>query len=192
MILKKLLKSPKPAFVGVLSQFLLMPLLTFIIAAALGDIITPTIGMGMILVASCPGGNVSNFISSLAKGNVALSVSLTTFSSLGGLILTPFNFAFWGNLYLKLGVNSGASRSIAKPASRRGRCPSNNSNDLRHPIGSWHFCEFKIPELYISNCQLDKEAFNCDLYCIDWNHFRFQFRIISQIHSVHIPNCFSA
>jgi BASS family bile acid:Na+ symporter len=106
---KKLLKSPKPAFVGVLSQFLLMPLLTFIIAAALGDIITPTIGMGMILVASCPGGNVSNFISSLAKGNVALSVSLTAFSSLGGLILTPFNFAFWGNLYLKLGVNSGAS-----------------------------------------------------------------------------------
>lgn len=109
---KKLLKSPKPAFVGVLSQFLLMPLLTFLIAIALGDIITPTIGMGMILVASCPGGNVSNFISSLAKGNVALSVSLTAFSSLGGLILTPFNFAFWGNLYLKYGAHSEASSLV--------------------------------------------------------------------------------
>ena len=100
----KLLKSPKPAFVGILSQFLLMPLLTFIIAVLLGGFITPTIGTGMILVASCPGGNVSNFISSLAKGNVALSVSLTAFSSLGGLILTPFNFAFWGNLYMKFGA----------------------------------------------------------------------------------------
>ena len=82
-----------------------MPLLTFCIALVLGDIITPTIGMGMILVAACPGGNISNFISSLAKGNVALSVSLTAFSSLGGLFLTPFNFAFWGNLYLKFNAS---------------------------------------------------------------------------------------
>jgi bile acid:Na+ symporter, BASS family len=103
---KKLFRSPKPALVGVLSQFLLMPLLTFLLAIGLGDFITPTIGMGMILVSACPGGNISNFISSLAKGNVALSVSLTAFSSLGGLFLTPFNFAFWGNLYLKFGANS--------------------------------------------------------------------------------------
>ena len=89
---KKLFRSPKPALVGILSQFLLMPLLTFLLASALGDFITPTIGMGMILVSACPGGNISNFISSLAKGNVALSVSLTAFSSLGGLFLTPFNF----------------------------------------------------------------------------------------------------
>lgn len=109
---KKLIKSPKPAFVGVLSQFLLMPALTFLIAVALGDIITPTIGMGMILVAACPGGNVSNFISSLSKGNVALSVSLTAFSSIGGLLLTPFNFAFWGNLYLKFGTHAKASNLV--------------------------------------------------------------------------------
>ena len=82
-------KKPKPALVGILSQFLLMPLATFLLAFSLGGIITPTIGLGMILVAACPGGNISNFISSLAKGNVALSVSLTAFSSLGGIILTP-------------------------------------------------------------------------------------------------------
>ena len=103
---KKLFRSPKPALVGILSQFLLMPLLTFLLASALGDFITPTIGMGMILVSACPGGNISNFISSLAKGNVALSVSLTAFSSLGGLFLTPFNFAFWGNLYLEFGAKT--------------------------------------------------------------------------------------
>jgi len=94
-------KKPKPALVGILSQFLIMPLATFLLAFSLGGVITPTIGLGMILVAACPGGNISNFISSLAKGNVALSVSLTAFSSLGGIILTPLNFTFWGNLYIK-------------------------------------------------------------------------------------------
>lgn len=93
-------KRPKPALVGILSQFLLMPLLTFLIVMGIQHWITPTIAMGMILVAACPGGNVSNFISSLAKGNIALSVSLTAFSSLGGILLTPLNFAFWGGLYL--------------------------------------------------------------------------------------------
>ncbi len=99
---KDLLQKPKPALVGVLSQFVLMPLLTFLIVIAIHRFISPTIGMGMILVSACPGGNVSNFISSLAKGNIALSVSLTAVSSLGGIIMTPFNFAFWGGLYLKV------------------------------------------------------------------------------------------
>jgi BASS family bile acid:Na+ symporter len=56
----------------------------------------------MILVASCPGGNVSNFFSSLARGNVALSVSLTAVSDLGAILITPFNFAFWGTLFTKV------------------------------------------------------------------------------------------
>jgi BASS family bile acid:Na+ symporter len=98
---KDLTKKPKPALVGILSQFILMPLFTFLLALSLGGIITPTIGLGMILVAACPGGNISNFISCLAKGNIALSVSLTAFSSLGGILLTPLNFTFWGNLYIK-------------------------------------------------------------------------------------------
>ena len=92
---KDLTKKPKPALVGILSQFILMPLFTFLLALSLGGVITPTIGLGMILVAACPGGNISNFISCLAKGNIALSVSLTAFSSLGGIILTPLNFTFW-------------------------------------------------------------------------------------------------
>jgi BASS family bile acid:Na+ symporter len=97
----KLWKSPKPAFVGIISQFFMMPLLTFSLALLLKDFITPTVGLGMVLVAACPGGNISNFISSLARGNIALSVSLTAFSSVASLVLTPLNFAFWGNLFLK-------------------------------------------------------------------------------------------
>jgi BASS family bile acid:Na+ symporter len=98
---KDLLNRPKPALVGILSQFFLMPLLTFLFVISIHRLISPTIGMGMILVAACPGGNVSNFISSLAKGNIALSVSLTAVSSLGGIVMTPLNFAFWGGMYMK-------------------------------------------------------------------------------------------
>jgi BASS family bile acid:Na+ symporter len=108
----ELFKKPKPALVGIISQFLLMPFLTFLLAISISDFITPTVGLGMILVAACPGGNVSNFMSSLAKGNIALSVSLTAFSSLGGIFLTPFNFAFWGNLYLSYLAMDGGSGMI--------------------------------------------------------------------------------
>lgn len=93
---------PKAAVVGAVSQFILMPILTFLLALAFRNYITPTIGLGMILVASCPGGNVSNFFSALARGNVALSVSLTAISDFGALLITPLNFAFWGTLFTKV------------------------------------------------------------------------------------------
>ncbi len=97
---KRLVKNPKSTITGFLSQFLLLPALTCAIAIILRNYITPTIGLGMILVASCPGGNISNFISSLAKGNVALSVSLTAIASLSAIILTPLNFKIWGEIFL--------------------------------------------------------------------------------------------
>ncbi len=99
---KNLALNPKAAAVGAVSQFILMPFMTFLLAIAFRNYITPTIGLGMILVASCPGGNVSNFFSALAKGNVALSVSLTAISDFGAIIITPFSFAFWGTLFTKL------------------------------------------------------------------------------------------
>ena len=99
---RNLALNPKAAVVGAVSQFVLMPLMTFMLALAFRNFITPTIGLGMILVASCPGGNVSNFFSSLARGNVALSVSLTAISDFGAILITPFNFAFWGTLFTKV------------------------------------------------------------------------------------------
>lgn len=94
---KDLVNSPKSAILGFISQFLLLPFLTFIFVIVLKDIITPTMALGMILVASCPGGNFSNFISSLAKANIALSVSLTAIATVSAVILTPLNFSLWGN-----------------------------------------------------------------------------------------------
>ena len=109
---KKLIQNPKSALIGAISQFVLMPLMTFILAIALRNYITPTIGLGMILVASCPGGNVSNFFTSLARGNVALSVSLTAISDLGAILITPFNFAFWGSLFTKVYALTNASELV--------------------------------------------------------------------------------
>ena len=59
------------------------------------------IALGMILVAACPGGNISNFITSLSKGNNELSVALTAFNTAVCIIMTPLNFTIWGGLYLK-------------------------------------------------------------------------------------------
>ena len=111
---KRLVQNPKAALIGAISQFLLMPFMTFLLAIALRNYITPTIGLGMILVASCPGGNISNFFSSLARGNVALSVSLTAISDLGAILITPFSFAFWGTLFTKVYALTNAS-SLLKP-----------------------------------------------------------------------------
>ncbi|MCF8224578.1 MAG: bile acid:sodium symporter family protein [Bacteroidales bacterium] len=98
---KNVAKNPKLVILGFSSQFILLPAVTFLLVLLLNRWITPTVALGMILVASCPGGNISNFMSSVAKANVALSVTLTAIATLGAIVLTPFNFAFWGGLYLR-------------------------------------------------------------------------------------------
>ena len=70
---KDVFKNPKSVIVGIFLQWVGLPAVTFAIALALSPVITPMIALGMILVASCPGGNISNVISSLSKGNTELS-----------------------------------------------------------------------------------------------------------------------
>jgi len=94
---KRLLKNPKILIVGVISQFILLPLVTFIFIKLVNPM--PSIALGLMMVAACPGGNISNFITQMAKGNAALSVSLTAFATLMSLVMTPFNLEFWGSLY---------------------------------------------------------------------------------------------
>lgn len=94
---KNLLNSPKPVIVGIISQFILIPLITFLLVILIEP--RPSIALGMFMVAACPGGNISNFMSKLAGGNTALSVSLTAFASVAALIMTPLNMSIWANLY---------------------------------------------------------------------------------------------
>lgn len=100
---KELWKRPKPIFTGVLSQFFVLPLLTLTIVMIFWKQFTVGVAMGMILVSVCPGGNVSNFISTLARGNPALSVSLTAIATISAIFMTPLNFMIWGSLYSYLG-----------------------------------------------------------------------------------------
>ncbi len=97
--MKDILLNPRKVIVGLASQFLVLPAITFIAVIAFGSYITPAVAFGMLLVASCPGGNVSNFISSVARANVPLSISLTAAGTVLAVIFTPLNFAFWGGLY---------------------------------------------------------------------------------------------
>jgi len=94
---KNVLKQKKPVLVGLFSQFLVLPFLTFLLVLLFRPL--PSVALGMMMVAACPGGNISNFISSLSRGNSALSVSLTAVSSLLAIVMTPLNLSFWGGLY---------------------------------------------------------------------------------------------
>lgn len=88
-----LVRKPKPVLVGAISQFAVLPALTAgLIFLWQPD---PGLGMGMLMVASCPGGSVSNFFSMVGKGNVALSVTLSALSTMLAALLTPLNFYLW-------------------------------------------------------------------------------------------------
>lgn len=94
---RRVFRNPKSPLLGMLSQFIVLPALTFGLVLIIKP--APSIAMGMMLVAACPGGNISNFISHLSGANTALSVSLTAFSTLAAIVMTPFNLRFWASLY---------------------------------------------------------------------------------------------
>ena len=93
----RIIKNPKSVLIGVLSQFILLPAFTFLLVTIIQPL--PSIALGMFLVAACPGGNISNFMTHYAKGNAALSVSLTAISTLLAIVMTPLNFQLWSGLY---------------------------------------------------------------------------------------------
>lgn len=108
---RELLRKPKPVVLGVVSQFMVLPAVTFLLVLLLNRHITPAVAMGMILVASCPGGNISNFMSAFARANTELSVSLTAVSTGLAVFMTPFNFQLWGSLYVNF-INRHAATML--------------------------------------------------------------------------------
>ena len=105
---KRVAKMPWARGVGIAAQFLVLPAVTFALTLLLG--VGPSIALGMILVACCPPGNVSNVLTHRAKGNVALSVSMTAISNVIAIVAMPLNFAFWGSLHP---TASGLLKTIA-------------------------------------------------------------------------------
>ena len=82
---------------GVLAQIVLLPLVTFGLIILISP--PPSIALGMIVVACCPGGSVSNLLTYLSRGDIAVSVALTATSSMLAALLTPVSTLFWAQAY---------------------------------------------------------------------------------------------
>jgi BASS family bile acid:Na+ symporter len=93
---KRILFFPKAPLIGLMAQFVLLPAFTFLLAMILKP--HPSIALGMILVAACPGGNLSNIMTYLAKGNCAVSISMTAISTGAAIVMTPLNLSLWGSM----------------------------------------------------------------------------------------------
>jgi len=93
---RRIVTAPRGTVIGLVAHSLLLPAVAWLLTMVLKP--EPSIALGMILVASCPSGNISNFLVNYARGNTALSVTIAAFSMLGSILFTPFNLAFWGGL----------------------------------------------------------------------------------------------
>ncbi len=92
---KRIFTYPKSTLVGLTSQLILLPIFTILLIMVMKP--HASIALGMILVAVCPGGNISNFATHHAKGNAALSITLTSFITLSAVLITPFSFQLWSS-----------------------------------------------------------------------------------------------
>jgi bile acid:Na+ symporter, BASS family len=93
----------KRAFViGMFSQFIFFPFFAYLLTIIFN--IPASISLGLLLVASCPGGNLSNFLTSYSGGNSALSISMSSASTIASIIMTPLNLSFWASMNPKTQV----------------------------------------------------------------------------------------
>ena len=97
-----LIYAPKAFFVGIINQMLLLPIVAFIIISILG--LTKEMAVGVMILASCPGGVTSNIITKLAKGDTALSISYTAVISILTVITLPLITGF--SMQHFMGVNA--------------------------------------------------------------------------------------
>jgi len=89
---KRVLVFPKAIIIGLISQIILLPILGYVIATSLD--LSATSSIGIMLLAACPGGPTSNLLTYMARGDLALSVSLTAIASLLTIITIPFIMQF--------------------------------------------------------------------------------------------------
>jgi BASS family bile acid:Na+ symporter len=89
----RVLRRPKAPLIGLVAQYVILPSVAFGVARLIVD--TPSIALGLLLVTCCPAGALSNYLTGVARGSVATSVSMTAISTLFSIAVTPFLFAFW-------------------------------------------------------------------------------------------------
>ncbi len=101
------LRKPKGVLVGLLGQFAVMPALGFALALLLG--LSPALTVGLLLIACMPGGTTSNIFAYFSKGVLALSIMMTTVSTLVAVVMVPVLLSFYGGL-------AGVAGGYAVPA----------------------------------------------------------------------------
>ena len=109
---RQVVARPKAMFVGTVAQVVLMPLLAFGLAELMG--LSPAIAVGLVIIASCPGGTTSNIFTLLAFGNVALSITLTVLASM----ITIATIPIFTNLALDLYSTGSAEEAVKLPVVR--------------------------------------------------------------------------
>jgi BASS family bile acid:Na+ symporter len=90
---RRVLRAPRAPLIGLVAQFLILPAVAFGVGLLMAD--TPSIALGLLLVTCCPAGALSNYLTGVARGSVATSVSMTAISTLFSIVVTPALFAFW-------------------------------------------------------------------------------------------------
>lgn len=101
---RNVLRQPRNVAIGVFAQFLIMPLVAFGLVKAFG--LSPELAIGVILVGTCPGGTASNVISYLARGDVALSVSMTMVTTLLAPLVTPALTLLYADAHIAVSASS--------------------------------------------------------------------------------------
>lgn len=94
---RRVVERPRPVLIGLAGHYLVFPAFTYVLVLLIQP--PPSVALGMMLVASCPAGNISNFLVHLARGNTALSVSISSTSTVLSVVATPLVLRFWGSLY---------------------------------------------------------------------------------------------
>ncbi len=88
----RIIKHPKAILIGLSNQLIFLPIIGFLLAIAFD--LNPVMAVGLMILASCPGGATSNLITQVCKGNIALSVSLTAIASVVSILLIPFILSY--------------------------------------------------------------------------------------------------
>lgn len=94
---KRIFEKPRIPLVGLASEYIILPAITLGLIALFRP--APSFALGMILLTTCPGGSVSNYMVHLAKGNAALSVTLTSITTLFAVVLTPLGFSLLAQVF---------------------------------------------------------------------------------------------
>lgn len=104
-------KRPQAILIGFASQYGLMPLIGFLLAITLQ--LPPAVAVGLIIIASMPGGSTSNIFTYFSKGDLALSVTMTTFSTLAAFIMTPLSLFIYASRFMTEEISVGMGSVVS-------------------------------------------------------------------------------